>query len=504
MSSPEENTTRPVATSAVDGEMPTVLPPHERGGPWGKAGTSWVIFEFARNPYYLLVVIYIFAPFLARYVGEQAVASGMFDSLPGEDVSNAAKAHGQAFVAGVTKWAGFAAALTAPVLGAALDRGGKRKPLLFVILSILAVMSALLWWVKPDGTGLPLFWVAAILVTASVCFTYSEVIHNSMLPDAGRPGVLPRISGNGLALGNLAGTVLMIAIVLMFAMPAQMGWPFSSALFGIDVTMNEHERLAGPLAAVWLAIFIWPFFLYCPDSGRKGAKWSVAIKEGIAGLWNTLRKASQYREVIKYLVARMIYADGMSALLALGAVYVSGALDWNLVELVGYAIWLSVFATIGGFVGGFLDKWFGVRNALLIELIALTSILFLLISITQESMFYGLVQSELILAGNIYSHTHDWAYLAVAGFLGTFATASISSSRSMLVAMAPKNMIGEFFGLYAIAGTVTVWLGPLLVEEFTRMFNSQRIGMATISVLFAIGFLVLLTVKYTKQEEQAG
>ena len=71
----------------------------------------------------------------------------------------------------------------------------------------------------------------------------------------------------------------------------------------------------------------------------------------------------------------------------------------------------------------------------------------------------------------------------------------------MLVAMAPKKMIGEFFGLYAIAGTITVWLGPLLVETFTRMFNSQRIGMATISVLFLFGIVVMLTVKYQKGQQ---
>ena len=75
------------------------------------------------------------------------------------------------------------------------------------------------------------------------------------------------------------------------------------------------------------------------------------------------------------------------------------------------------------------------------------------------------------------------------------ATASISSSRAMLVTLAPAGRSGEFFGLYAIAGTITVWMGPLLVEYFTLWFNSQRIGMASIAILFAMGLAILTWVK---------
>ena len=74
----------------------------------------------------------------------------------------------------------------------------------------------------------------------------------------------------------------------------------------------------------------------------------------------------------------------------------------------------------------------------------------------------------------------------------------IPSTGSMLVHLAPPGRSGEFFGLYAIAGTVTVWIGPMLVEFFTNTFNSQRIGMASIAALFVIGLAVLTTVKMEK------
>ncbi|HCC27243.1 MAG TPA: hypothetical protein DEP97_08680, partial [Erythrobacter sp.] len=110
------------------------------GGAFGRTGFAWAIFEWARNPYYILIVIYIFAPYFARdIIGADLLASGALDDLPPGDALAAANAQGQATIASVTKWAGFIAALTAPVLGAALDRGGRLKPILALFLGAIAV-----------------------------------------------------------------------------------------------------------------------------------------------------------------------------------------------------------------------------------------------------------------------------------------------------------------------------------------------------------------------------
>jgi UMF1 family MFS transporter len=120
------------------------------------------------------------------------------------------------------------------------------------------------------------------------------------------------------------------------------------------------------------------------------------------------------------------------------------------------------------------------------------------LSITQESLFFGAVQNYQVWDGLIFQSLSDIVYLSSISVVAVTATASISSSRSMLVHLAPPGRSGEFFGLYAIAGTVTVWAGPLLVEIFTTAFNSQRIGMASISMLFLAGLAVLTTVKMEK------
>lgn len=164
------------------------------GGALGKTGFAWATFEWARNPYYILVVIYIFAPYFAReIIGAELLASGELEGLDPETARQTANARGQAAIASVTKWAGLIAALTAPFLGAALDRGGPRKPIVGIMLGTIAVMSWLLWYAIPGEEGLPISAVMLILVIAYVSFTYSEVTHNSMLTAAGTPDRLPMI-----------------------------------------------------------------------------------------------------------------------------------------------------------------------------------------------------------------------------------------------------------------------------------------------------------------------
>ena len=302
---------------------------------------------------------------------------------------------------------------------------------------------------------------------------------------------LPAISGLGLALGNLSAALLMLGLVLMFTLPAMNQWPFAEPLFGLDASKFEIQRLAGPICAVCLAVFSIPFFLYAQDGGTKGASWFNAFK-GVAA---TIREAAHYRQMMKYLIARMLHADAMAAVLALGAVYVSLFLGWGILEMTVYAVFGSIWAFGGGIFGGWLDTKLGPKVALIVVMVA--SLIWQL-SITRETLFFGLVDNVIIWDGIIFKSLSDLVYLGTISIVAVTATASISSSRSMLVHLAPPGRSGEFFGLYAIAGTVTVWIGPMLVEFFTNTFNSQRIGKASIGALFVIGLAVLTTVKMEK------
>jgi len=430
---------------------------------FSRHGLAWVIFEFARNPYYILINIYIFAPYFGEVIGQQMLASGALDGIAPDRATKIAGAEGLATIASVTKWAGVVAALSAPFLGAALDRGGRRKPLIAVFLSILALASWNLWYAAPDGSGHSIATIMTFMVFGHVAYTYSEVTHNAMLNVAARPRSLPVLSGMGLGLGNLAGAILLLAIVVLFALPDLIGWPFDA-----------------------------------PLCGTPGASWPAAFRGGARGLWHTLSQASENWNILKFLAARMLYADAMIALLTLSATYVTLFFGWSVVEMAVYAITSSFFAFFGGLLGGALDRALGPKRALMIEIAAMLATLIAQLSVTPERLFFGLVENREIWQGVAFQSLSDLVFLATIIPLAVSVTASISSSRSMLVHLAPPERIGEFFGLYAIAGTVTVWLGPLLVETFARAFDSQRIGMSAISLLFVMGLVVLSRVEATK------
>lgn len=466
------------------------------GGAWGKTGFAWAWFEAARNPYYILIVIYVFAPYFARdIVGADILASGRLDGLSPEEARRAAGAEGQAMVANLSKTAGYIAAVTAPFLGAAFDRGLRRKPFLLICLSLIALVGVSLWWAIPGPEGLSTGAVMALLIAAYVCYSYSEVTHNSMLPDAARPDALPAVSGLGLALGNAAATVMFVGIVFMFALPEALGWPTKEPMFGINTSRYEQFRIAGPICGIWLIASMWYFFVHSRDTGIKGTSAVKAVTDGARGVIRTISRAAHHREAFKFLIARTIYADGMFALLTIGAVYVSLFLGWGLIELTIYAIWASAWAVLGGIFGGWLDQRLGPKNALIVELAAIVLILFFGLSITRDSALFGLVPNVKLNDWPFFSGTSDLLYLGQGALIAVFATANISSSRSMLIHVAPAHMRGEFFGLFAIAGTVTVWLGPMMIEYFTRWSGDQRVGMSAIALLFFLGLAVLLTVK---------
>ncbi|MEZ5682227.1 MAG: MFS transporter [Erythrobacter sp.] len=485
--------------------LATARPVTGDGGALGRTGFAWAVFEWARNPYYILVVIYIFAPYFARdIIGADLLASGQLDGLDPETARATANAQGQATIASVTKWAGLIAALTAPFLGAALDRGGRLKYVLAFPITAMVICSSLLWFAIPGGEGFPTPVVMALLVVAYVSFTYSEVTHNAMLSVAGTPDRLAMISGLGLGLGNLAATLIFIAIALLFVLPATNGWPFAEPQFGVDLAKFEHARIVGPICAIWMAVFSIPFFLRARDPGVAGSNWSHAVIEGARSVRQTFREASNYRQLMKFLLARMFYADAMAALLALGAVYVALFLEWGFLEMLCYAIFASACAFGGGIFGGWLENRVGVKRALMLEILAMVVTGLVQLSITRDSLFLGMVGNYQVWDGPVFKTLSDLVYLGLISVVAITATASIASSRTMLVALAPPGRSGEFFGLFAIAGTITVWMGPLLVQYFTLWFNSQRVGMVSVNLLFAIGLVVLMAVRMPARGNHTG
>ncbi len=427
----------------------------------------------------LLGTIYVFTPYLSNVVIGDPV-------------------RGQSIIAGWHATSGLIIALTAPFLGAATDRMGRRKPLLGVATAALAGSIALMWWAVPNNEGLPLWAVGVAVVVSGVSFVYTEVVHNAMLTRAAPPGMLSHVSGLGLALGSVASVLLLVFVLVTMALPGLIELPFlpEAPMFGLDRAEHEPDRVVTILCAAWLILFSIPIFLYTADLTTTGEPFGAALKHGVGNVVRTISKLRDYRNVALFLIARMLYADGKTAILIFSGVYASGTMHWDLVEMLAYGIILTVFAIAGGLGAGLLDHAVGVKRAVAIELGLTVVCLFAMVSMSPTSIFFVTIQADMpVWASPLFSTAPELAYLAFAIVIAISITAAYASSRSLMAQLAPQGMEGEVFGLYALSGSATAWLAPALVAYFTATTQSLRAGFASVVILLLAGFALLLFVK---------
>ncbi|MDO9128008.1 MAG: MFS transporter [Parvibaculum sp.] len=448
---------------------------------------SWAIFEWARNPYVILVTIYIFAPYFSN-------------TVVGDPV------RGQAIWGNINGIAGFFIACLGPVLGAIADTGGKRKPWIAFFIAVMVPAIFLLWWAMPGGEGLSILTIAALIVLVAVAFEFSAVFHNSMLPAVAPHERIGFLSGLGLALGNAGALFILCFMLWAFVLPGAVDWSFVPAapLFGLDAAAHENSRITGPIVAVWMLVFSLPLILWTPDVTGAGVPVATAIRRGVGSVVGTVKKLRHYRNIAIYLAARMFYNDGKTAVLVFGGVYAAGIFGWGVLTLTVYGIVLSVFAVGGGFFGGWLDDRFGSKRAILVSIGGTCIGLVLAISMTPTEIFffipYDAATTPSVWDLPFFATLPELMYLIVVIIIAICITAAYANSRTMLARIAPVSKMSEFFGIYALSGTATAFLGPLLVGVATHYFQSQRLGFASILVLLVLGLAGMLFVKEERAE----
>lgn len=462
---------------------------HQGDGRLTRGAVSWSVFEGGRNPLVVLMTIYIFMPYFAQ-------------TVIGDPVK------GQELISRWSQYSGWAVMATAPFLGASIDQLGKRKIWLFLIMCVMVPINFSLWWVKADHTGIPVVPALFMITISGVMFTYTEVLHNSLLIRAAGLKAAHKASGLGLALGNAFSVAALAFTAWAFALPglpATAGWSWlpRAPLFGLQRALHEPERIVAPMAAVIFALGAIPLFLFTPDAPRSGVSIGRAFADGARTLWSMLRTVRDFKNAAIFLVARMFYVDGMTAVLIYSGVYAAGVMKWHALEMLFYGIILSILAVLGGFVGRWLDEGVGPRRAVQIEIgMSLLGII-ALIGMTPTRILYGWhydpAQHAPLWNGPFFRTLPEWIFLLIGFSNAVFITAHYASSRTLLTRLTPPQQSGAFFGVYALSGTATVWLGSFMVNIGTRVFHSQQGGFATIAVLLAVGFVGLLFVREQPQ-----
>ncbi len=405
---------------------------------------AWCLFDFANSAFNTVVVTFVYSAFFAStLVGEQT--------------------RGDVLWARMMAISGLCVAILAPLAGARADASARKRRWLITLSLVVVACSAALVWPAPDaalGRGdAAAIWTALLLVgIANVAFELMFVFYNAFLPQLAREGEIGRLSGHGWAFGYLGG-LLCLVVCLGFVGFAGIG-PFVST----DAAFNV--RVTSLVAAVWLLVFALPMFVWVRDQKVPArAPPRSVLREVLA----TLRSLPQQPRLLRFLVAHLIYNDALMALIALAGLYMAGTLQMPTSEIMATAIGLNVLAGAGALVFGRIDDRVGPRAVILGSLCLLLAGGALAVAVPTKGAFW-----------------------CAAALVGLGMGPNQSASRTMLVRLVDRDRSAEYFGLLAMSGKATVWLGPLLYSLVVQATGSQRAGFAPLLLMFAVGGMLML------------
>ena len=404
---------------------------------------GWCLYDWANSAFPTVITTFVFSAYFTSAIAADKIS-------------------------GTAQWgiaislSGLFVALLSPFLGAIADHGGRRKPWVFVLTLLCVVASALLWLARPETNFIIL--ALSLAALANFAFEMAMVFYNAMLPDLVPRQRIGRLSGWGWGLGY-AGGLVCLGLTLVLLVQAE------TPIFGLDKESFEHIRATGPMVAVWMAVFAAPFFLWTPDRPDQGISFAAALKRGIATLIDTFRRVREYNQIVRFLIARMMYTEGLNTLFTFGGIYAAGTFGMEFDELILFGIALNVTAGLGAAAFAWVDDRIGPKRTILIAVTGLAVLGAVLLFVEGKALF--------------------WTFALP---LGIFVGPAQAASRTMMARLAPPRMMTEMFGLYALSGKATAFLGPALLAWMTVVFASQRAGMAVIMVFFLLGLVLLMGV----------
>jgi UMF1 family MFS transporter len=436
---------------------------------------GWILFAWAAEPFFTLITTFVFAPYFATHVASDP-------------------ASGQSLWGFATAAAGLLIALLSPVLGAIADASGRRKPWIAAFGALLVIGSGLMWFGKPgDVSVIPPLLLAYGIATIGVEF--ATVFNNSMMPTLVPPHQIGRLSGTGWATGYVGGILSLILVLGFLAASPETGRTLFgfTPLFGLDPVTHQGDRITGPLIGIWFIIFVLPMFLLTPDYPAK-RRWREALREGLTDLRQTLGDLPKQKSLAAFLLANMIYTDGLVSLFAFGGIYAAGTFGWNTIQIGTFGILLAIAGTFGAWLGGKLDDSVGPKRVIAGSMTILLFSIVAILLVNKDSIFFIAVAPPAP-GGALFSSSAERAYLLLGCLIGAAGGPLQAASRTLLIRMAPKDRITQYFGLFALTGKVTSFIGPLLIGLITAVTESQKAGMAVLVLFFVAGLLLLARVR---------
>jgi len=413
---------------------------------------AWATYDFANSAFTTLVVTFVYAAFFAKGIAP--------DETTGTDLWSTAITASAIIIA-----------LLSPFMGAMADRGGYRKRYLMgaTIISILATVGLFFPQQGDVWAALTLF------IVANVAFEMACVFYNAFLPDIAPPDRIGRVSGYGWALGYVGGLLCLVAGLVLFVQP-------DPPLFGLNPETDAQFRATNLLVAAWFALFSLPMFLFVKDEPvANPPPAGQLMREAKDDLIRVFGEIKKYRQVFRLLVARLVYNDGLITIFGFGGLYATVVFDFTLDEVIVFGIALNLAAGFGAWAMGHLDDKLGGKTTILISIVGLIAATFLA----------------------VFTRSVTWFWVAGIG-VGLLAGPNQSASRSLLGRFTPENKENEFYGFFAFSGKFTAFLGPFLLGKMTLLFDSMRIGIVVVVLLFLVGGILMLRVDEKEGIEASG
>ena len=401
---------------------------------------NFAFYDFANSAFTTIIITFIFATYFAKQIAPDPILGQSY----------------WGWTIGVT---GFLVAIFGPFFGAYADKKNRIVFCLRLFSMLCILFTALLWFSKPSETYL--IYTLIIIGISNFFYELSLIFYNSILKRISKPSDLGKSSGFSFALGYIGGILILIICIKIFidndVLP-----------FGLSKENSENIRATSIVVAVWYLIFSIPFlFSLKKKINNKIELSSDNIKKIKDLIWN-----NGLNNLGKFLIARMLYADGLNAIIVMGGIFAVGVFNLEIKDLLILSILMNVTAFIGAIVGGYANDKFSSKSV----------IIFSLLGLIISSSIILFVKSQLF-------------FLIFAAINGFFIGPIQSASRVFITKSIDENNQASGFGLFALSGKLTSFIGPLLVSTITYISSSQRIGFSSAIILLLIGLLILLKVK---------
>ena len=401
---------------------------------------NFALYDFANSAFTTIIITFIFATYFAKQIAPNPIL-------------------GQSYWGWTIGITGLLVALTGPLIGSFADKKNCTEFFIKLFTIICIILTSFLWFAKPSEKYL----LYTLLVVASANFFYelSLIFYNSILKRISNSNNLGKSSGFSFALGYIGGILILIICIKVFIDNEVLP-------FGLSKENSENIRATSIVVALWYLIFSIPFLFSLKKK----------IKNKIERSSNNIKKIKNLfwdkglNNLGKFLLARMLYADGLNAIIIMGGIFAVGVFNLEIKDLLVLSVLMNITAFIGAIIGGYANDKFSSKSVIIFSLL-------------------GLIFSSAII---LFIKTKIF-FLIFASINGFFIGPIQSASRVFITKSIDENNQASGFGLFALSGKLTSFIGPLLVSTLTYISNSQRIGFSAAIILLLIGLLILLKVK---------